>query len=465
MREDGLATVIPHSKPTNFAGVKAFEMLFGTKVVFAGDDPVGDVGLRGVRYRHPGVLLHVGDSLLTAHHRGELNPTFGDLRLNGKDKYWEYLFVRSVDPVRMAETVLASDLVSDMFNNAELETLEAARGSVMGMMLGGRTPSTQDISNVQKYLSTLYSHIARRFRGENTFIKPVEGCCSADAKGQLITTQRCDPEKMGSHFCKASHRLSNGRLPREVTTKREQRKGMEKALLSGEDNIVMTVYDLVMHPNKVMFQKGIKLAKTKSGVPLEFRVETTRGNPLVSNLRYWKEFDYYPEEAEGALAAVKDFFQRAPSNRQLTCGMDVAKGKDGNWYFIEFNPGMESGFLNPGIQWNTYLTQLTGETTPLMTNFQMMKSRGNLPQQRLFLQSLPDTTLGHPEINDVQNVYRFWRDETCDQLRRAGATAKRRSTMKDYLTKVFSHPPQDVKGDIQPLITAAIAFAKRHQID
>jgi hypothetical protein len=206
--------------------------------------------------------------------------------------------------------------------------------------------------------------------------------------------------------------------------------------------LLLIVFDMILSPRQVIFQQALSLRMLpESKVPMEFRVDCVRGVPIMANLRYRWVFDYYPSEAKAAMQYIAAFFARAPFDLQLTCGLDVAQKTDGSWTIIEFNPGMQSGFLSEGVNWNHFLSCLLGRPTPLIEALNQLTDPSVATveaQAELFRRTQRgESIFTHAQVSHGEYYLRSWfRDSCCNQLA-AQPSYPEAIAMMNRLEKVF----------------------------
>lgn len=448
LADKGLMTAIPYSTPTvNESLLKsAHQLLAGGPVVYAKSS--------AMNIRLAGVVFHPGNSTLTAHVRGEANPHLGYGRQHGRNKLWEWKFVSRIDPKAMPETISIDEL--PVWTDPELVEFRRSIHENMTQIVIGKTNefTNKTIKEIASYIKSIFTALRIRFP-DGAFIKPVESSCSGDFGG-IVTTMSSKEEELANLFA-----IGMPSILRDLARNSQniEPSMMRTTLLSKSNPIFLIVHDLLFEPREVIGQKALELAKTERGHSFEVRVDFIQGKAVRSVMRYYLA-DYYPRETKAAADFLDRFFKKANyQNRMLSGGADIALGQDGNWHIIEFNFGAESFGLNFGTNWNCYVSSFLGRNTDLITTYEAMFA-APLNEQQKFLIGLEKSVLNHPDVDDLSEVYLWFRDRYCE-LFAAHPTYRQRGLILEKLTKLFGIAPLDQQDYVANLIELAKLYMDR----
>lgn len=447
--QKGYATVIPYFAPMgSTADILAMEAAH--RLLFAGVVEYAPTGSASKTLE--GLALHPGNSILTAHVRGkEANPHLGFGRLHGKNKLWEAQFVNRVDPSAMARTIAIdalpiwnSENVAQLRRSIIAEVKRIQRQEILAFSEETRT-------NLTSYLQHIFNSLKEEFK-EGAFIKPVESCCSGD-DDSLFTTMRTKEENLANVFVDYFPKIFAD------TSAPMTQHDLRETLLAHPKAAVLVVHDLLLNPKEVIAQKALKLAKTAQGKPFECRVDFMQGKALKSELRYGSG-EYYPQEEKEAAQFLDRFFAKARYQNQALCGgADLALGEDGKWHIIEFNLGAESGFLGFGTDWNLYISNFLGKNTPLIETYEEIMKKP-IPSQKEFLYALESTVLNHSEVNDLPNVYTWFRNKYCEAFE-INKTETQKESILANLRRLFDAVPKEHRECADLLIAGAESYMAR----
>ncbi len=399
----GVATVIPYNQPA----MSEHTLRAAHQLLAAG--PVIYTNPHSSKKKIPGVVFHPGNSTLTAHIRGDANPHLGFKRLHGHNKLWEWQFVSHIDPTAMSETIAIDEL--PIYTDAKLVELRQSIRERLNQIVQKKIPAltNKDWEELSCYLKNIFAALRTKFP-EGAFIKPVESSCSLEYSN-LITTMNTNEETLAEDFLQGICYL----LRKISDAKTIESPMLRTILLSESKAIYLIVHDLLFNPREVIGQAALKIAQTENGKSFEIRVDFLQGKALRSTMRF-DLCDYYPREQKAAADFLDQFFKKANfPNRMLCGGADIALGQDGNWHIIELNLGAESLGLEPGINWNCYVSSFLGRNTDLIFIFESIFA-APLEEQKKFLSGLKKTVLNHPGVRDMREVLQWFRDRYCQSF-------------------------------------------------
>ena len=424
-REKGVTIVISSRRPATQAMIRDIEELWGARVFFA-----GDLTESSSLVEIPGVVLHIEPSPKSLEVQGELNILLGKDKMLGKlNKVTESYWVRAIDPNAMAPALRASELLLKQGGSAYSKQRRKLNAQVRRFL---QTRDFSALADIQQDTQAYLSHVIEKSNAEyesGAFIKGKDDYATREGDA-IFTTGSMQPGKMALEYIKKLRSFV------EESKKRTPIEPDRLDLYFRDDATppaVMT-HNLIMHPEDVLIQQKLDIAKTDADNLMEFRVDVFDGHVVNSSFRYGLE--YFPEEAQGAGKMVQRFFNRAPkAARYFTGGLDVCMLKDGTFKIIETNPGAQSSFINAAtypISANEALSKLLGKRTPLLKKLDEIYSNGPTAQVQFLM------TLGVREadgLTSIRDITKFdflsWlRDRYLDEWTRTPTEENRKKTLR-----------------------------------
>ena len=369
-------------KPSSAKAIEDLEFVWGGHIFFAGDlrDGTSIVEI-------PGVVLHIDPSDKSMAVQGDMNLLLGRGRMLQKlNKVSESYWVRGIDPTAMAPAEKASDLYSSQNAEAVAKARRLASSTVEAY-LETRTPAQLKAVTlaVESFLEAVIAAAKSDFE-PGAFFKGKNDYATRESDG-IFMSSSMDPTAMAKAYAADLKGLAAG-YGRKAIPNDDVDEWMDDAYTAAA---TMT-HHLLAHPEDVLVQQKLDLAKTDAGNLMEFRVDVFDGHVVNASFRYGLEF--HPDEAAGAGKMVQKFFDKAPKgDRYFTGGLDVAMLKDGTFKIIETNPGTQSSFIDSGtypISGNLAVSKFLGHPTPLLMRL-MVEYAGGPKTQAEFLSTLRST--------------------------------------------------------------------------
>lgn len=404
---DGITTILPYSDPKDPHLTQLHTYLCGTPVMYG--DTNFDPAIHPKKIS--GLVLHPGSPKSLFIWRGTVNPHLGHGMLHAINKWEEFCLLEKYAPGCMLPLCRASDLADyqPLLQKTKIEEL---------------CSTIRENSGIEKFLENFLNHL-KKIYPQGAYLKHQLGCFTADG-GTMLATHSAHPAALTNVFIREFQKIQNKDID-----------NIRKQLLNLPNNSALIVFELLFAPENVLISPQIPLKKTEQGYPLEFRVDALDFEPCAVWPRY-PTTEYYPREAKAAAALIQSLRNKMPLEcRYFSFGADVAFDEQGNARLVELNPGGDSGFLKLALQYQVFISNLTGKSTSLIHTIKQVVNQP-LSVQRAFLLGLNQTLLAHPEITDTEEVAIYIRNWHLDQWRQQAPHYRCAASISKNMRAIFT---------------------------